>query len=85
MRFPALTVVLATAALLASCSSETPKPEAPATSTSPSGHGALAQCLSEHGVPAAPGPSAGPPPGVDQTTWRDAMQACSTLGPGPAS
>jgi len=43
----------------------------------------LAHCLTEHGVPAAPGPMMGAPPGVDQQTWDQAMQACSTLGPGP--
>lgn len=54
-------------------------------------HGALAECLNEHGVeePSSPetGPAPGPapaPPGVDQDTWEDAMQACSSLGPGPA-
>jgi len=40
--------------------------------------------LSEHGVPTAPGPALGPPPGVDQDTWHRAMQACSSLAPGPA-
>jgi hypothetical protein len=40
--------------------------------------------LSEHGVPDAPGLALGPPPGVDQNTWHSAMQACSSLAPGPA-
>jgi hypothetical protein len=35
-------------------------------------------------VPTAPGPALGPPPGVDQDTWHRAMQACSSLAPGPA-
>jgi hypothetical protein len=35
-------------------------------------------------VPIAPGPAVGPPPGVDQDIWHRAMQACSSLAPGPA-
>jgi len=77
------------------CSSNTtpPQQQQPGTSTSPTsavptGHGAYAQCLTEHGVPApaggALGPQpGGPPPGVDQDTWHTAMQACSSLAPGP--
>ena len=85
MRFAIFAAVAVAATLLVSCSREVPEPEHVPASTSPSSaHGALASCLSEHGVPAAPGPAAGPPPGVDQATWDDAMHACSTLGPGPA-
>ena len=73
-----------TAGLLTACSS-TPDEQAPTTTTDESGHGAFAHCLSEHGVPAARGPAPGPPAGVDADTWQQAMQACSTLAPGPAS
>jgi hypothetical protein len=85
MRVRPIAVGLAAAGLLAACSSNTPPQQQPSTSVTPAGHGSLAHCLSEHGVPAAPGPAAGPPPGVDESTWRSAMQACSSLAPGPAS
>jgi hypothetical protein len=75
---------LAAAGFLAGCSSHIAAPEQTSTSVTPAGHGSLAHCLSEHGVPAAPGPAAGPPPGVDQNSWHQAMQACSSLAPGPA-
>ena len=84
MRLATVVTGLASMALLAACSSQAPTPESPATSVSPSSHGALAECLKEQGVPAAPGPVAGPPPGVDQDTWAKAMKACSPLEPGPA-
>jgi hypothetical protein len=84
MRAMTLAAVVAAAGLLAACSSNTPPPEPPSTSAAPTGHGGLAHCLSEHGVPAAPGPAVGAPPGVDQDTWHRAMQACSSLAPGPA-
>jgi len=83
VRAPRITAFLAVAGLLAACSSNTPAPE-PST-TAPTGHGALAHCLGEHGVPSAPGPAIGPPPGVDADTWHKAMQACSSLSPGPES
>jgi hypothetical protein len=75
----------AAAGLLAACSSNMRPPEQSPTSVAPTAHGGFAHCLSEHGVPAAPGPAAGPPPGVDQDTWHRAMEACSSLAPGPAS
>ncbi|HKP42603.1 hypothetical protein [Mycobacterium sp.] len=76
---------IAAAAVLGACSSPTPAPQQSSTSVAPTGHGALAHCLSEHGVPAAPGPAVAPPPGVDAGTWHQAMQACSSLAPGPSS
>jgi hypothetical protein len=79
-----LAAALAAAGLLAACSSSAPPVEQSPTSATPAGHGGFAHCLSEHGVPAPPGPAVGPPPGVDQNTWHQAMQACSTLAPGPA-
>jgi hypothetical protein len=82
VRLAVLTVLIA---WIAACSSDTAPPEQSTTSPAPTGHGAFAQCLSEHGVPAAPGPAVGPPPGVDQAVWDQAMQACSSLAPGPAS
>jgi len=74
------------------CSSSTTPSDRPGTSSTavPAEHGAFAHCLTEHGVPAPPngGPAGpqpvnGPPPGVDQDTWDKAMQACSSLAPGP--
>jgi hypothetical protein len=85
MRLIAPAAGLAVAGLLAACSSSTPPPEQSPTSVAPASHGGFAHCLSEHGVPAAPGPAVGPPPGVDQATWHRAMEACSSLAPGPAS
>jgi hypothetical protein len=85
VRASSLAVGIAVAGILAGCSSSTPPAEqSTTTSVAPSGHGTLAQCLSEHGVPAAPGPALGPPPGVSEETWNQAMQACSSLAPGPA-
>ncbi len=68
---------------MVACTPNSAPPEQSPTSVAPTGHGTLAHCLAEHGVPAAPGPAVGPPPGVDQDTWRQAMQACSSLAPGP--
>jgi hypothetical protein len=84
MRAIPLVVGIAAAGLLAACSTESPPAQQSPTSVVPTGHGTLAQCLSEHGVPSAPGPAVGPPPGVEPGTWQQAMQACSSLGPGPA-
>ncbi|HEX3548099.1 MAG TPA: hypothetical protein VHU62_16215 [Mycobacterium sp.] len=75
-------VVIAAAGLVAACSSNTSPP--PSTSVAPTGHGTFAHCLSEHGVPFGAGPALGPPSDVDQDTWQRAMQACSSLAPGPA-
>ncbi|MCT7657670.1 hypothetical protein [Mycobacterium deserti] len=85
MRALVLAAGIAAAGLLAGCSSDSDSTEQTTTTTqAPAGHGSLAQCLTEHGVPAAPGPSAGPPPGVSEQAWNDAMQSCSSLAPGPA-
>lgn len=83
----------ATAALISGCTSS-PTPSGPPTTISPAPteatitpaeHGSLAHCLAQHGVDESGGSVVlGPPPGVDQKTWNDAMKACSTLGPGPA-
>jgi hypothetical protein len=83
---PALAAVgaLAAAALLASCSSAPPQHTDDSPGVAPStGHGAFAHCLTDHGVPAAPGPVTGPPPGVDEAAWQQAMQSCGSLAPGP--
>ncbi|MDH6198843.1 hypothetical protein M2272_005503 [Mycobacterium frederiksbergense] len=72
--------LLAAAAALGGCSSKGPQP---APTSPPAEHGSYAHCLSEHGVPIPPGPVAGPPSGVDETTWQQATTACSTLAPGP--
>lgn len=79
--FFALTAV---ALMIAGCSSksEPSQQETPA----PAAHGSLAECLHANGVPKSAGPAIalGRPDGVDQAVWDKAMQACSTLGPGPA-
>ncbi|WP_102141488.1 hypothetical protein [Mycobacterium hubeiense] len=78
-----IAVAVAAVGLVAACSSNNEPPQQSPTPDAPTGHGGLAACLAEHGVPAAPS-AAGPPPGVDADTWQKAMQACSTLAPGPA-
>jgi hypothetical protein len=79
-----VTASIIAAGFLVACSSNTTEQPATSTSVAPAGHGTLANCLSEQGVPSAPGPAAGPPPGIDADTWQQAMQACSSLAPGPA-
>ena len=74
--------------LVGGCSAKPAEPgptESP-TPTAPAAHGGLADCLRNHGVADAGGPAAvlGPPPGTDQAAWDKAMQACSSLAPGPA-
>ena len=71
--------------LIAGCSSKPAEPSAP-ESPSPSSHGTLADCLHAHGVPETAGPAAvlGPPAGVDQAVWDQAMTACAQMAPGPA-
>ncbi|MCB0925051.1 MAG: hypothetical protein KDB50_11010 [Mycobacterium sp.] len=84
--------------LLAGCSSnpgsENPAPTESSASSAPqlppaapAEHGGLAECLRGQGVTDAGGPAAvlGPPDGVDQATWDKAMQACSSLAPGPGA
>lgn len=81
-------LALITAVLvIAGCSSKAAEPSAPESPpSSPSSHGTLADCLHAHGVPESAGPAAilGPPTGVDQAAWDQAMAACSQLAPGPA-
>jgi len=84
VRAVSLAAVIVAVGVLAACSSNTPPPEQSSPSVAPTGHGGFAHCLTEHGMPAPPGPAAGPPPGVDQTTWHRAMEACSSMAPGPA-
>jgi hypothetical protein len=75
---------IAAAGILAGCSSNQPAEQSTTgESDAPTSHGSLAHCLSEYGIPAAPGPAVGPPPGVPEDTWTKAMQACSSLAPGP--
>ena len=73
-------LVAASLALLVGCGSQPSAPESPTSSTE---HGSLAHCLAEHGVTETAVSPAGPPPGVDEKTWTEAMQACNKLGPGP--
>ena len=84
----AIAAALAAGLLLAGCSSKPAAPDAPDSSAAPAApaaHGGFADCRKSHGVTEASGPAAvmGPPPGVDQGTWDSAMQACSSLAPGP--
>jgi hypothetical protein len=91
-RTPLIAVAsLVALAMVQACSgtSSTPAPSAttssnPASSstTAPTRHGAFGECLRQHGVTAPP-PGPAPPPGVDQTTWDNAMQACGSLAPAP--
>ena len=86
--------VAAAAGLFAGCASS-PTPSGPPTAispaptavtVSPAQHGSFAQCLHNHGVNDSGGSAVlGPPAGVDQATWDQAMKACSTLAPGPAN
>jgi len=92
MRLAALAVLATAAVLVAGCSSKTvpsqPTSISPApttTSVAPAEHGSFARCLHDHGVPDSAGTAVlGPPAGVDQATWDQAMKDCSTLAPGPA-
>jgi len=71
---------LAAVALVSACSDTSSRPT---STTSPSAtHGAFGDCLRSHGVSPV-GPPSGPPAGVDQHTWDDAMQACGSLAPSP--
>ena len=80
-------LVVNSLALVPACSSTSSSPTSPTTSSTTSAtstsHGAFGECLRKHGVPEAPGPTGGLPPGVDQTTWDNAIQACGTLAPAP--
>ncbi|MFM8598073.1 MAG: hypothetical protein ACKOB8_03595 [Mycobacterium sp.] len=74
--------LVAAVTIIAGCASTTPPPD---TTVGPTGHGTLAACLRDHGVPESAGPAAvlGPPAGVDQRTWQQAMSACEEFAPGP--
>ena len=87
MRGSVAAAMIATALLSTACSSGRTPPEPTADTPAPTAqHGSLAECLRAQGVPESAGPAAvlGPPSGVDESTWEQAMQACSTLAPGPA-
>lgn len=80
--------VVGVALLAAGCSSKSsPSQPESVESPAPTTHGSLAECLHAHGLPQSAGPAVvlGRPDGVDQATWDSAMQACSSLGPGPAT
>lgn len=88
----ALAVPVAGTLLIAGCSSkpgsDTPKTtESTSAPAKPTEHGSLAECLRGQGVADVGGPAAvlGPPAGVDQATWDKAMQACSSMAPGPGA
>lgn len=80
-------VLTAAAVMVTAACSSTSEPSEPTSAVpSPKAHGSLADCLKANGVDESTGPAMvlGPPEGVDQSTWDKAMQACSTLAPGPA-
>ncbi len=72
-------------AALVGCGSESSDPaETTVEETTTVEHGSFASCLTEHGVDESAASPVGPPADVDQETWDKAMEACSTLAPGPA-
>ena len=92
MTWRTTSAVIAATLLIAGCSPEPTPPEptgstAPAGTTAPTGapaaHGSLAECLRDHGIDEPASAVMGPPAGVDQVTWDQAMTLCSALGPGP--
>jgi hypothetical protein len=75
---------VASLALVSACSSDKAGTETTTTpSPTPVTHGAFGECLRSHGVPDPPHSPVGPPAGVDQNTWDNAMQACGSLAPAP--
>jgi len=87
MRHLTAAVVASAALALSGCSSASNEPDTSTPSSAPAEHGSLAECLKSHGVTESGGTPAvlGPPAGVDPGTWDEAMKACSTLAPGPAT
>jgi len=83
--------VIAATLLIAGCSPESAPPEptgfttptGTGTTGAPAAHGSLAECLRDHGIDEPANAVMGPPAGVDQVTWDQAMKLCSPLGPGP--
>ena len=75
--------VIAAMLLIAGCSPESAPPEPTGTTGAPTAHGSLAECLRDHGIDEPVNAVMGPPAGVDQVTWDQAMKLCSPLGPGP--
>ncbi|CAJ1579688.1 hypothetical protein [[Mycobacterium] wendilense] len=71
-------------AALVGCGSDSSAPEDETTAPATVEHGSFASCLNEHGVDESAASPVGPPADVDQETWDRAMEACSTLAPGPA-
>jgi len=78
-----ISALIAAAMLLGGCSSEPVPPEPTVPGLPPATHGSLAECLHSHGIDEPATAVLGPPTGVDQAVWDQAMAACSTLGPGP--
>ena len=87
MRHLTAAVVASAALALSGCSSASNEPDTSTPSSAPAEHGSLAECLKSNGVTESGGTPAvlGPPAGVDPGTWDEAMKACSTLAPGPAT
>lgn len=84
MKLSATTTMVATALLIAGCSSQPAPPGPVTTDPSPVGHGSLSECLRGNGITDASSAVLGPPADVDPEIWDEAMAACSTLAPGPA-
>jgi hypothetical protein len=80
----AMAAMLAAALMVGGCSSESAPPRPSVTDTPSTAHGSLADCLRDHGIDEPAAAVLGPPAGVDQAIWDQAMTACSTLAPGPA-
>ena len=81
----AISAAIAAALLIGGCSSEPVPSEPSGTDLPPATHGSLAECLHSHGIDEPATAVLGPPSGVDQAVWDQAITACSTLGPGPGS
>jgi len=76
---------IAAALLIGGCSSKPAPSEPGVTGPPPAMHGSLAECLHSHGIDEPATAVLGPPTGVDQAVWDQAMKTCSTLAPGPGS
>ena len=73
--------LLAVLALVPACSHTA---STPTSTTTPPTHGAFGECMRAHGVSEPPhSPIAGPPAGVEQGTWDNAVRACASLAPSP--
>jgi hypothetical protein len=79
----AMAAMIAAALMVGGCSSESAPSKPSVTDTPSTAHGSLADCLRDHGIDEPATAVLGPPAGVDQAIWDQAMSMCSTLAPGP--